>query len=323
MFQKIVVVGAGAVGGFFGALLHRAGVDVTFLVRPHTRTQIANHGLEIRSTDAHYGQFTVHPPCIERISPETAADLILLAVKCYDLPAALEAVAPLVDRGATLLTLQNGVDHEARAYFKKDCVVEGVTYITSRLAGPGVVEHFRRGHITLGETSGEESERVRKIHQLFTEAHIPCRITHHIREAKWEKLCWNATFNPLSVILDSSIGLILDIPQLSDIVRQAISEVVAIAVAEGVSLRPQVAQETLSVSNAFRDFHTSMYEDYKNGKPTEIESLVGHAVRLGARHAIATPTLQTLYGLVVGLEQKRAGHSVVEVVAPSVQIAHE
>ncbi len=309
MFQKIVVVGAGAVGGFFGALLYRAGVDVTFLVRPRTYTQIVHHGLEIRSTEARYGRFTVHPPCIERVSPESAADLILLAVKCYDLPSALEAVAPLVHRGAILLTLQNGVDHEARAYFKKDCVVEGVTYITSRLSGPGVVEHFRRGQIALGETSGEESERVRQIHQLFSEAGIPCRITRNIREARWEKLCWNAAFNPLSVILDHPIGLILDTPQLSDIVRQAISEVVAIAAAEGISLRPQIAQETLSGSDAFRDFHTSMYEDYKNGRPTEIESLVGHVVRLGAQHAIATPTLQTLYGLVVGLLRKRDGGS--------------
>jgi 2-dehydropantoate 2-reductase len=307
MFQKIIVVGAGAVGGFLGALLHRAGVDVTFLVRSHTRAKISDQGLEIRSTDARYGKFIVHPPCIEQVSPETAADLILLAVKCYDLPAALEVVAPLVQRGATLLTLQNGVENEARAYFKKDCVVEGVTYITSRLSGPGVVEHFRRGQITLGETSGEESERVRQIHQLFSEAHIPCRMTRHIREARWEKLCWNATFNPLSVILDHSIGLILEVPPLSEIVRQAVSEIVAVAAAEGVSLRPGIEEETLVGSDTFRDFHTSMYEDYKNGKPTEIESLVGHVIRLGTRHAIATPTLQTLYGLVVGLEQKRAG----------------
>ncbi len=310
LFQKIVVVGAGAVGGFFGALLCQSGADVTFLVRPDTQARIADHGLEIRSTDTRQGRFIVHPHLIHQVSPDTPADLILLAVKCYDLPAALEAIAPLVHQGATLLTLQNGVDNEARirAFFSKDCVVEGVTYVTSRLAGPGVVEHFRRGNIAIGETSGEESLRVQQIHRLFTDAHIPCNMTRHIRRAKWEKLCWNATFNPLSVILDHPIGLILDSPPLSEIVRQGVAEVAAVATTEGVSLRAEILEETLSASITFRDFHTSMYEDYKNGKPTEIESLVGHIVRLGTQHEIATPTLRTLYALVVGLEQKRDQH---------------
>ena len=309
MFQNVVVVGAGAVGGFFGALLHQSGVAVTFLVRPDTQRAIAHRGLEIRSADARHGCFTIHPPLISQVSPNTAADLVLLAVKCYDLPVVLEAVAPLVHKGATLLTLQNGVDNEARirAYFSKDCVVEGVTYITSRLASPGVVEHFRRGSIAIGETSGDESERTRKIHRLFSAAHIPCHISRDIRATKWEKLCWNATFNPLSVILGHPIGLVLDSPLLSEIVRQGVSEVVAVAAAEGISLRPEIVQETLSVSDLFRDFHTSMYEDYAHGKPTEIESLVGHVIRLGTERTVATPVLRTLYALVVGLEQKRTG----------------
>ena len=105
--KKIVIVGAGAVGGYFGALLSKSGADVTFLVRPATHRRISEKGLIIKSVQ---GDFTVHPPVIQRASEIASADLIILTVKCYDIPAVLDEVAPLVRKGGVLLTLQNGVD---------------------------------------------------------------------------------------------------------------------------------------------------------------------------------------------------------------------
>lgn len=304
--KKVLVIGAGAVGGYFGALLCRSGIDVTFLVRPKSNQGIAGGGLQIKSVN---GDFTVHPPLIQNVSQIDSVDLIILAVKAYDLPSVLKEIAPLVERGATLLTLQNGVDSEERilSYFKRDCLVAGVAYITSRLAAPGLIEHYRRGIISLGELSGEKSDRAVQIHQLLSGAGITCYLTGQIMKAKWEKLCWNATFNPLSVILDHPISLILDSAPLLEIVRQGISEILAVAKAEGIELKANIIEETITTSNQFREYHTSMYEDFKNGKPTEIEHLNGDLIRRGEKKVIPVPTHRALYGLVKGLEMKRAG----------------
>jgi 2-dehydropantoate 2-reductase len=306
--MRILVVGAGAVGGYFGACLHRAGRDVTFLVRPTTHAEITQNGLRIESVG---GPFTVRPALIQHASEMEAADLVILATKCYDLTPALDAVAPLVARGALVLTLQNGVDSEerARAYFGRDCVVAGVAYITARLARPGVIEHFRRGILTLGEWSGGISPRVTELHALLSGAGFPCHLTDRMRATKWEKLCWNATFNPLSVILDAPIWVVLDSPPLLSIVRAGIAEVAAVAAAEGVSLSPKVADETIAVSASFRDFYTSMYEDYTHGKPTEIDALNGGLAQRGRQHGVPTPTHDLLHALIVGLQNRRQARS--------------
>lgn len=301
-----LIVGAGAVGGYFGALLCKAGRDVTFLLRPHAYRAISENGLQVKSIN---GDFTVRPSLIRNASQIDSVDLIILAVKCYDLDAVLNEVAPLVKKGAIILTLQNGVDTEERIleYFKTDCVVAGVAYITSRLAKPGLIEHYRRGIISLGEWSGEESDRASRICALLSNAGIHTVLTGHIRKAKWEKLCWNATFNPLSVILDHPISLVLDSPLLVEVVRKGIGELISVASAEGITLDPKIIEETLTVSSQFRDYHTSMFEDYQNGKPTEIDHLNGDLIRRGKKWGIETPTHQVLYALVKGLESKRRG----------------
>jgi len=235
-------------------------------------------------------------------------DLVVLAVKCYDILPVLKEIAPLVEKGAVILTLQNGVDIEEQvlSYYKRECVVAGLAYITARLASPGVIEHYRRGMISLGELSAEKSDRATQIYDLFSKAGISYTLRSRILKAKWEKLCWNATFNPLSVILDAPISLILDSPSLLEIVRRGISEVMDVASAEGIRLNPDTIRETISSSNPFRNYHTSMYEDYKNGKQTEIEYLNGAIIRRGKKVNIPTPTHQMLYPLVKGLVMNRS-----------------
>lgn len=302
--KTVLVVGAGAVGGYFGGLLCKGGKEISFLLRPRTYAEVSKGGLTIQSP---LGDFRVRPRLIQKASEVDSVDLILLAVKCYDVSSALDQIAPLVEKGALILTLQNGVDTEERvlSYFKKDCAVAGVAYITSRLARPGVIEHYRRGIIALGELSGEESLRVRQIHRLLSDAGITCHLSSQIRKAKWEKLCWNATFNPLSVILEHPISLILETPSLLQVVRDGISEVIAVAEAEGIRLKPNVIEETIAASDQFKEYYTSMYEDYEGGRPTEIEHLNGDLVRRANRRGIAAPIHQTLYALVKGLELKR------------------
>lgn len=301
--QKVLVVGAGAVGGYFGGLLEKAGVDLRFLVRARRFQAISENGLKVLSPE---GDFVVHPsliPCVDKIEE---VDLIILTVKCQDIAPLLPELAPLVEKGAVLLTLQNGVgtEDEILAFYKKPCVLAGVAYITARLDASGVIEHARRGMIVLGELSGEHSPRAKAVYQFLSDAGIMCRLSTHIRRAKWEKLCWNATFNPLSVILDTPISLVLQHPALTQIVRKGIAEVIAVAASEGIVLKPRIIEQTIEVSFDLKDYYTSMYEDYRQGKETEVEYLNGDLLRRGKKNGVPTPVNEMLYALLKGLEMK-------------------
>lgn len=301
--NKILVVGAGAVGGYFGGILFEAGLDITFLVRPNTFEQISKQGLKIESTQ---GDFLIHPPVVQETDQLEAVDLIILAIKCHDVKAVFPDIAVLVEKGAMILTLQNGVgtEDEIIAHYNKDCVVAGVAFITSRLEKPGHIVHSRRGMITVGELSGDKSPRSLAINTLLTGAGISSRLTSKIRQKKWEKLCWNATFNPLSVILNHPISLILENPHLMKIVREGIDEVVAVAAEEKIIINPKIIETIISDTHDLKDFYTSMYEDVQNGKITEIEYLNGDLVKRGKKWGVPTPINQTLYALVKGLEMK-------------------
>ncbi len=302
--KKILVVGAGAVGGYFGALLFRSGADVTFLVRPKTYDRISADGLEIRSAD---GDFHVHPPLIQDVSECSAVDLIILSVKCFDLEAVLESLQTLIKNGSILLTLQNGItaEEEILAVYPEASLLAGVAFITAKRLSPGVIVHSENGMIALGELSGEKSPRALAVYELLSSAGISCFLKSNIRRTKWEKLCWNATFNPLSVILDHPVSLILDSEALLTIVREGIREIIRVAAAEGMILSEKVVETTISVTAALRDYYTSMYEDYHHGTQTEIEYLNGEVIRRGKKHGIPTPTHNMLYRLIKGLEMKR------------------
>lgn len=301
--KKVLVVGAGAVGGYFGGLLEKAGVGLTFLVRTRRLQNISENGLKIVSSE---GDFIVHPSLITRADEIEAVDLILLAVKCQDIALLLPELAPLVERGAVMLTLQNGVgtEDDILAFYKKPCVLAGVAYITARLDQSGVIEHARRGMIVLGELSGEHSPRAKAVYQFLSDAGIACRLSTHIRRAKWEKLCWNATFNPLSVILDTPISLVLQNPALTQIVRKGIAEVIAVAASEGIVLKPNIIEQSIEVSFDLKDYYTSMYEDYRKGKETEVEYLNGDLLRRGKKNGVPTPVSEMFYALLKGLEMK-------------------
>jgi len=302
--KKILVVGAGAVGGYFGALLHRSGADVTFLLRPATYEHLSKNGLEIRSPG---GNSHLRPTLIQDASECTSLDLVILAVKCYDLSAVVESLQILIKNGTILLTLQNGITAEEEIWeaYPDASVLAGVAFITAKRLSPGVIVQSENGMIALGELSGEKSPRAKAVHELLSNAGIACFLKSQIRRTKWEKLCWNATFNPLSVILDRPVSLMLDSEDLLTIVREGIREIIRVASAEEISLNPKIVEKTISVTAVLRDYYTSMYEDYQNGSPTEIEYLNGEIIRRGKKHGIPTPTHDMLYHLIKGLELKR------------------
>lgn len=298
MLNHVMIVGAGAVGGFFGAHLARAYPErVSFLLRPRTLEAVKANGLTIRSPG---GSFTVHPPAAADPRELPSPDLIVLGVKAYDISEAMRQLEPVMRNDTAVLTLQNGVTIEDQlcAMIGRERVVGGVAFIYSRIAHPGVIDHYKRGALTIGELLGQESQRIRDMAELFREAGIACRISHDIRRAKWEKMCWNCVFNPLTVVLNDRVAAAMDHPEMAELLSGIVREVAAVAMAHRIPLDEDMAEKVVQWSQELRDIHTSMYDDWKAGRPTEIDFLNGYIAVRGRDLGVPTPLNQTMTALV-------------------------
>ncbi len=297
--NNIMIVGAGSVSGFFGAHLVRTYPHVSFLLRPRTLEIVKTNGLTIRSQAM--GTFTVRPQHLASDPTELPSpDLIILGVKAYDLADASRQLEPIIQTDTVLLTLQNGVtiEDELIDRFGGDRVVGGVAFIYSRIIEPGVIQHYKRGALTIGELDGQKTRRVNQIAQLFSDAGISCHISSDIRLAKWEKMCWNCVFNPLTVILNDCVAKALDHPEMLPVISRIVEEVVAVAKAKGLVLREDMAETVVHSSQELRDIHTSMYDDWKAGRPTEIEELNGDIAKKGKELGVPTPLNESLAAMV-------------------------
>jgi 2-dehydropantoate 2-reductase len=311
--QHIMVVGAGAVGGFFGAHLAKQHPGVSFLLRPRTLEAVRRQGLTIRSAS---GSFTVQPQASSDPHDLPSPDLVILSVKAYDLDEVMDQLEPVLSERTVLLTLQNGVDTEDRllARLKRDCVIGGVAFIYSRIAEPGVIEHYKRGSVAIGEPLGHKSPRVLQIAELFQQAGVKCEIVDDVRRSKWEKMCWNCVFNPLTVIINDRVSKAMDHPEMLGVIRHIVHEVAAVAAAVKIHLPEDMPDKVLQWSQAIRDIHTSMYDDWKAGRPTEIDYLNGYIVRRGREFGIPTPVNEVLTAVIkVITEPDPAGRGILRI----------
>jgi len=317
--QQIMIVGAGSVGGFFGAHLAKGNPNVSFLLRPRTLQAIKERGLILRSAN---GTLTVRPPAASDPRELVRPDLVILAVKTYDLDEVLDQLEPVLTDKTIILTLQNGVDTEDRIHARlhRDCVVGGVAFIYSKIIEPGVIEHYKRGSVAIGEMMGYKSERLGMIADLFKQAGIQCQIVDDIRRRKWEKMCWNCVFNPITILINDRVAKALDHPEMLGVIRQIVGEVAAVSATLKVPLEPDIAEKTIQATQAIRDIHTSMYDDWKAGRPTEIDSLNGYIVQKGRELGIPTPVNEALTAMVkTVMEKEKSGPGVLRIEGAVVQ----
>ncbi len=317
--KQILMVGAGSVGGFFGAHLAKANLSVSFLLRPKTLAAVKQNGLTIRSAK---GSFTVHPPAASDPRDLPKPDLIILSVKAYDLDEVMDQIEPVLTDQTVILTLQNGVDTEDRivARFQRDCVVGGVAFIYSKISAPGVIDHYKKGAVAIGEMMGHQSLRLLAIADLFKQAGISCQLTDDVRRSKWEKMCWNCVFNPLTIMIDDKVAKALDHPEMLRVIHQIVGEVVAVAAAVKVPLASDMAEKVVRWTQEIRDIHTSMYDDWKAGRPTEIDFLNGYVAKVGREVGIPTPVNDLLTAVIKTItERERTGPGVVRIDGAVVQ----
>ncbi len=295
--MKILVMGAGAVGSYFGARLAAAGEEVVFCARGENLTAMRERGLEITSVR---GDLKLSVTACGDPGEFAPYDLILFCVKTYHTEAAARSIAGCLKPGAAILTLQNGVENEDRlaAIFGSGAVMGGNARVGVEMAAPGKIVHLSTGHIDFGELDGRETVRARDYAEAFRRAGILGELTPRIRTLRWDKLLWNGAFNSVTTLTRRRVGEILDDPETLGLVRTLMKEALAVARAEGAELGEDRIDHYLAHSNQnLRALKTSTQQDVERGKPLEVEALAGAVVRAARRHGIRVPAYETVYAL--------------------------
>ncbi|MEP6782467.1 MAG: 2-dehydropantoate 2-reductase [Acidobacteriota bacterium] len=300
--MRFAILGSGAVGGYFGAKLAKAGQDVTFIARGAHLEAIRNTGLEVRS--AKLGDFTIRAAAESDTARIGVVDVVIVAVKAYDNATALPMLKPLIGPDTVVLTLQNGVDSvdEVAAIAGADHVLGGTTYVATALEGPGlIVQTGVHRAIIFGEVGGALSAitpRVQRIADVFAAADIEVTPVADARIPIWDKFVYLAAFAGFTGASRLAIGQIWKYPDVQEMFYAASREIAAIAKAEGVTIaanRFDTLQEYMqSIPPTTR---SSLLIDLEQGKRIEVEALQGAAVRRARRHGIPVPIMSTLYAL--------------------------
>ena len=293
---KILVMGTGAVGGFFGAKLARAGHDVVFVARGENLSALKERGLRIESFE---GDFEIRPlNAVETPAAAGRCDIVLVGVKSYDTEAAAVALAPTVDAESVVVSLQNGIENEdilCRG-LGLESVMGGLTHIGAELVAPAVVRHDSGGRLVFGELDGTLSPRARRLAEMLEAAGVSYHLSTHVDVMLWDKLAWNSAFNAATAITRRTVGELLAHPDGRPIVRAAMLEVVEVGRASGVALDPsRVDPEIERSARELGHLRTSMLQDVERGRRLEIEALNGAVVRAADRVGLAVPVQRVLY----------------------------
>lgn len=309
----IAVVGAGAVGGYYGARLAQAGHDVRFLLRRDLAAVRAN-GLRVFSPD---GDF--HLPRVTAVGTASelgVVDWVICSLKATALESARDLVAPCIGPGTRIVALMNGLGIESRfcEWFGPERVFGAMAFVCINRGEPGIIHHLEYGRVSIGHALDDPGENAR-LRDLLDSGHIENVVAPNLRYARWEKLCWNIPFNGLSVA-GGGIGTqtIVTNAELRRTAERAMGEVVAAGNADlgavGSVARLDAAEvipRMFALTETMGDYRTSMVIDYVLGNELEVETILGNPVRRARELGVATPTIETLYALVSHADRVRRG----------------
>jgi 2-dehydropantoate 2-reductase len=306
-WPKIAVVGAGAVGGYFGGMLGRAGAPVVMIGRGPFVEAVNKNGLLL---DTLHFKETVRVEAATEIAVARGADVVLFCVKTTDTTETARALAPLLSANATIISMQNGVDNaeQIRAASGIDAL-GAVVYVAASVSQPGAVKHVGRGDLVIGP----HNATTERIAALFERATVPCRISDNIEGELWTKLTWNCALNALSALGRAKYGQIAANEDARKVVEEIVREV--LAVARAANIHPPGLEDpkaalagALKVAAQMSEALSSTAQDMLRNKRTEIDSLNGYISRRGAALGVATPVNHALFTLVKLAES--AGNSV-------------
>ena len=321
--MRIVVAGAGAIGGYIGARLARIGANVVLFARgPHLKA-MQDRGLRVVSTD---GDFEVRPQVSGDLASIGTADVVFLGVKAHALTALAPTLSPLLGPDTVVVSTQNGIPwwyfqgHGGEleglrlesvdpggaiaAAIEPRRVVGSLAYFATDIVEPGVIRHVEGSRISLGEPDGTKSARARAIADTLIAAGFRCPVTPRFRHEIWVKLLGNVAFNPISALTRGTLEEIVRHPDTSRLVREVMRETEAVALALGIEL-PISIDQRMAGAEKVGAHKTSMLQDLEAGRPMELEAVVGAVMELGDRLGVAMPSTRAVYACAKMLNDKQ------------------
>ncbi|HYA13795.1 MAG TPA: 2-dehydropantoate 2-reductase [Syntrophales bacterium] len=297
--MKIAIMGVGGVGGYYGGLLAQSGQDVTFIARGKHLQAILDKGFQIKSV---HGDFTVSPAKAtdepSRIGP---VDFILFATKTYQTDEAAKLIKPIVSKDTVVVSLQNGVDAADRigAVVGMEHMLGGATWLSAAIEEPGVIgqySQFRR--IAIGEFNGQLTPRLDAVYKALQATGATVEVSDNILKVLWTKFVFISSVSAMGCLTRVTFGEYRSVPETRTVLINALSEVAAVANAKGISLDADVVAKTLAfIDGSSPGIKPSMQRDVEAGKRSELESMIGVVVRMGAQHNVPTPVMRLTYAL--------------------------
>ncbi|TGA97818.1 ketopantoate reductase family protein [Sporolactobacillus shoreae] len=305
--MKIAVLGAGAIGCFFGGLLERKDMDVTFVAKGRTLERLRQHDLIVKSIR---GDFSLPVKVVdaEQLRAEENYDFILLAIKSTALDDVIPKLRTLSGPKTEIVCLLNGIGNEERLaeIFGDDRVVGGSAFISIIREAPGIVNHVGEGTLMIGEwKKGKSSKSLEHLVKVFHESGIRTEISADIRQVKWEKLLWNIIYNPLTALTGTRVGEALDDPDLAYLLSQVKSEFLSTADAAGVSISTDYTSKVLLPNPEVQNHKTSMLQDLESGREMELEAILGFVIKTADQYKVPVKTIETIYHLLRFTERKQ------------------
>jgi 2-dehydropantoate 2-reductase len=294
--MRILVVGAGAVGGYFGGRLLEKGKDVTFLVREKRSKQLAEHGLRIESVN---GNATLHPKTISTKNGENPFDLVILSTKAYHLDSVLNDITPFVGPSTILLPLLNGISHieVLKDRFGQKNVIGGLCFIESTLNEAGTVQQTSSFHdLVFGELNGVKTERITRIEEAFSGTEAIFRLSNNIMKELWHKYLFITAFSGVTTLTRSPIGPIVEADGGLELIRSLGKELCCVA----RSIDAPIATEyeeilTTRISQMGYEMKSSMQRDMEKGLPAEADHLQGYLYQIAKEKQMNVPLLEMIY----------------------------
>lgn len=302
--QSVAVVGAGAVGAFYGSKLQRAGLRVQY----HSAAMSGAKTLRVQSV---WGDYHVPVTAFARTEDMQPADLVIVSLKALPDVSTFDLVRPVVRENSRILLLQNGInqeehlDRQFRRTRFRPTILGGLAFACINRLSPSHIHHLDYGLVKIGALKREGAQTARALAAVFAAAGIECEAVPNLRRARWEKLLWNAAYNTLSVILRSTTDPIVGFAPTADLSLRIMTEVQAVAAAEGMRLTRAQIKGMLAKTQKMKPYKTSMLLDYEAGRPLEVEAILGEVVRMARARGVPAPHLGMAYDLVRFLDPGR------------------
>ena len=293
--MKIAVLGAGSVGSYYGAVLKNKGFDVTLICRGDHYNQISSNGLSVKS---HWGDYKIAINAKDSVEDLGFFDLIFYTPKLYSNKQALPMLKKISNDNTLVITIQNGVNshNEIQKFINKKNIIPAATFIEAEIESPGVIlQQGSSAVIEMGELDNVKSERLINIFEKFDSEFLSFKISKNILSTLWEKMIIVGAFGTIMTSFRMSFRELIDSYYGEDVLRGTMKEILTVGIAEGIELGSvSLDQIIIDLKKEADEMTSSMFNDLKNKKPLEIDSILGHVVSLSKKHNIALPYSSTL-----------------------------